>query len=49
MAATLTTKESVSHHKRPGTGGGVPDWFFWALALLVLIILTLAFMFGDRI
>lgn len=38
-------------HRRSGSngGGGVPDWFFWSLALLVLIIGALVFMFGDKI
>lgn len=40
-------------HRKMSTGGngggGVPDWFFWALALLGLTILALILMYGDRI
>lgn len=32
-----------------GGGGGVPDWLYWALALLALIIVAIVFMYGGRI
>lgn len=48
-----TTKEDVSSHRRSGSNGngsgGVPDWFYWLLVLVVLTIGALIFMFGDRI
>jgi hypothetical protein len=39
----------VHRNNRPNGDGGVPDWFFWTLALLLLTIGALVFMFGDRI
>lgn len=47
----LSPKEDVPSHRRPGSNGdgGTPDWFFWTLALLLLTIGVLVFMFGDRI
>jgi hypothetical protein len=35
------------HRNRRPNGGGTPDWFFWTLALLLLTIGALVFMFGD--
>jgi hypothetical protein len=32
-----------------GNGGGVPDWFFWALAFVALVIGVLIFMYGGEI
>jgi len=36
-------------HRRNRPNGGVPDWFYWTLALIVLLIGALAFMFSDWI
>lgn len=35
--------------KSRGNGGGTPDWFFWTLAFIALVIAALVIMFGDRI
>jgi hypothetical protein len=37
------------HRRQQGNGKSTPDWFFWSLTLIVLVVLALAFMFGDRI
>ena len=29
-----------------GNGGGTPDWFFWTLAFVALVVLALVLMFG---
>jgi hypothetical protein len=51
---TPTSKDNVASHKRPSNGngngsGGTPDWFFWLLAFIVMVTVTLLFMYGDRI
>lgn len=37
----------MSKHSRPGGNGngngGVPDWFYWTLAFVVLVILVMIF------
>lgn len=34
---------------KPSNGRGTPDWFFWILAFVTLVILALIIMYGDRI